>query len=105
MRVSIYFIATGILASTLAAQDADPGRVVFEGRCARCHGADGTGGPNGHSVVDRAYLKLTSDYGLRVAIVVGRPELGMPDWRTDAPDRAMTPQEIEDVVAWLASHR
>ena len=44
MHVSSYFIATVILASTLAAQDADPGRVVFEGRCARCHGAAGNGG-------------------------------------------------------------
>jgi mono/diheme cytochrome c family protein len=87
------------------AGDAGRGAAAYQTFCARCHGADGTGGPDGHSVVDRAYLKLTSDYGLRVAIVVGRPDLGMPDWRTDAPDRAMTPQEIEDVVAWLASHR
>jgi cytochrome c oxidase cbb3-type subunit III len=85
--------------------DAGRGAAAYQTFCARCHGADGTGGPSGHSVVDPAYLKLTSDYGLRVAIVVGRPDLGMPDWRADVPGRAMTPQEIEDVVAWLASHR
>jgi mono/diheme cytochrome c family protein len=87
------------------AGDAGRGAAAYQVFCARCHGADGTGGPNGHSVVDRAYLGLASDFGLRTAIVVGRPDLNMPDWRGDAPGREMTPQEIEDVVAWLASHR
>ena len=86
--------------------DAARGAAAYQVFCARCHGADGTGAPpDGHSVVDRAYLRLTSDFGLRTAIVVGRPDLKMPDWREDAPGRPMTPQEIEDVVAWLASHR
>ena len=43
MRPILLFV-TLIFVSTLPAQDADPGRVVFEGRCARCHGADGNGG-------------------------------------------------------------
>ena len=37
-----------------------------------------------------------------------RPDLGMPDWRSDASgpgSRAMTDQQITDVVAWLATHR
>jgi hypothetical protein len=29
----------------------------------------------------------------------------MPDWRGNIPGRAMTAQDISDVVAWLASHR
>jgi hypothetical protein len=36
---------------------------------------------------------------------VGRPELGAPDWRGNAPGKPMSDQEITDVVAWLASHR
>jgi mono/diheme cytochrome c family protein len=79
--------------------------------CARCHGANG-GGVSGKvpigSLVDPAYLALISDQGLRTFIVAGEPEQGMPDWRSDATGtgaRAMTDQEVNDVVAWLAAHR
>lgn len=80
--------------------------------CARCHGADGTGikgnGVHTGSIVDPAYLALVSDQYLRSTIVAGRPELEMPDWRSDlsAPEsRAMTNEEVTNVVGWLASHR
>jgi hypothetical protein len=56
-------------------------------------------------VIDAAYLALTSDQALRTAVIVGRSDLGMPDWRANIPGRPMTAQEISDVVAWLASHR
>jgi cytochrome c oxidase cbb3-type subunit 3/ubiquinol-cytochrome c reductase cytochrome c subunit len=56
-------------------------------------------------VVDSAYLALVSDQALRTAVIAGRVDLGMPDWREAVADRPMTPQEIADVVAWLASHR
>ena len=46
-----------------------------------------------------------SDQGLRTTIVVGRPALGMPDWRGDAAKQPMSAQEIADVVAWLAGKR
>jgi mono/diheme cytochrome c family protein len=85
--------------------DAGRGAAAFQVFCARCHGADGRGGPDGRSVVDPAYLGLTSDYGLRATIVVGRPDLGMPDWRGDAPGRAMTAEEISDITAWLRSQQ
>jgi hypothetical protein len=29
----------------------------------------------------------------------------MPDWRTASDERPMTPQEISDVVAWMAARR
>lgn len=83
------------------AGDAGRGAEAYAVFCARCHGAEGRGGPNGGSIVDPAYLGLTSDYGLRTIVVVGRPDLDMPDFRGDVPGRAMTPQEVSDVVAWL----
>src|SRR5580765_1508059 len=76
MRVSIYFLATVILASTLAAQDADPGRVVFEGRCARCHGADGNGGELGPAI--RGRLAAHTNEQLVTLIRNGLPGQGMP---------------------------
>ena len=41
MRSFYLSLAAVIAASALAAQDMNPGRAVFESRCARCHGADG----------------------------------------------------------------
>jgi hypothetical protein len=56
-------------------------------------------------VVDAAYLALVSDQALRTAVIAGRTDLGMPDWREDIPGQPLTPQQISDVVAWLAARR
>ena len=40
-----------VFAGPAVGQTIDPGRQVFEARCARCNGGDGTGGPMGPSVV------------------------------------------------------
>jgi cytochrome c oxidase cbb3-type subunit III len=81
--------------------DATAGAQAYATFCAKCHGTTGHGG----SVVDPSYLALVSDRWLRTAIIVGRPELGMPDWRGDVPGRPMTDREVADVVAWLAAQR
>jgi mono/diheme cytochrome c family protein len=88
------------------------GQAAFGTFCAGCHGADGTGIARQQmhtgSLVDPAYLALITDQGLRSFILAGKPDDGMPDWRshiTGAGPRAMTDKEITDVVAWLASHR
>src|SRR5450432_1685714 len=49
MRISVFLIAS-LAAAHLSAQDTDPGRVVFENRCARCHGADGNGAEMGPAI-------------------------------------------------------
>jgi len=85
--------------------DQQRGAVAYRTYCAQCHGADGNGGPKGGSVIDPAYLALVSDQALRTTVIVGRSDLGMPDWRANIPGRPMSAQEISDVVAWLASHR
>jgi len=55
--------------------------------------------------VDGTFLGLVSDQGLRATIIAGRPDIGQPDWRNDAPGRVMTAQEVSDVVAWLSAQR
>ena len=85
--------------------DSQRGAVVYQTYCAQCHGKDGNGGPKGGSVINPAYLALVSDQALRTAVIVGRSDLGMPDWRANISGQPMSPQEISDVVAWLASHR
>jgi cytochrome c oxidase cbb3-type subunit III len=86
--------------------DADRGESVFAQDCANCHGSDGEGvkGKAG-SVVDNAYLSLVSNQYLRTVVITGRPELGMPGFRDYVTGKPMTPDEISDVVAWLASRR
>ncbi|MFZ0745711.1 MAG: cytochrome c [Terracidiphilus sp.] len=106
-------------ASTAPGNAAD-GQKTFVAACARCHGDDGLGarpaadgkppqkGSTSDSIVDPAYLSLVSDQSLRSLIIGGRPDENVPDWRgylSDPGARALTPQEINDIVAWVASHR
>jgi cytochrome c oxidase cbb3-type subunit 3/ubiquinol-cytochrome c reductase cytochrome c subunit len=92
--------------------DAIRGQQAFGVFCARCHGVGGEGvygdaksgaGKVG-SIVDGSYLALISNQGLRSITIAGRPDEGMPDWRSDA-SQPMTDQQITDIVAWLASKR
>ena len=81
------------------------GAAVYASACARCHGPDGKGGPKAGSIVDASFLALVSDQSLRTTVIAGRPDLGKPDWREDIPGQPLTPQQISDVVAWLAGQR
>jgi len=85
--------------------DVSRGLVVYKSYCAQCHDADGRGHPKGGAIVDPNYLALVSDQSLRTTVIVGRSDLRKPDWRDNVPGRPMSPQEISDVVAWIASHR
>jgi cytochrome c oxidase cbb3-type subunit 3/ubiquinol-cytochrome c reductase cytochrome c subunit len=93
------------------------GQQAFTTFCARCHGADGTGGKSPHgeslgSLVDPAYLALVSDQGLRSIILAGQTEQDAHDWRSYSASPGapaipipMSDQQVTDVVAWLTSHR
>ena len=85
-----------------AAPTGDPqrGATVYATFCAQCHQ-----GAKASRIDNPAYLSLVSDQYLRTVVIAGRPELGAPDWRGDVTGRPMTPEEISDVVAWLATQR
>jgi cytochrome c oxidase cbb3-type subunit III len=89
-----------------AAQPGDSARgfEVYASFCASCHGPAGRGG-NASSIVDGSFLALVSNQYLRTLVIVGRPELGAPDWRGDLPGKPLSSQDISDVVAWLSSQR
>jgi mono/diheme cytochrome c family protein len=85
--------------------------------CARCHGADGTGGPvpgqqnvrapNLHSPSIAAKLKVNSDYVHLVVsyggiVVSGNPSSLMPAWSTEVGG-PLTVQQIDAVVALVTS--
>jgi mono/diheme cytochrome c family protein len=81
------------------------GAAVYVAFCAGCHGPDGKGTAKGSSIVDGSFLALVTDQNLRTTIIAGRPDLGHPDWRHYTPGKEISPQEVTDVVAWLATHR
>jgi cytochrome c oxidase cbb3-type subunit III len=85
--------------------DPERGEAVYKTYCQSCHGLDGRGGPKGSDIVNGSFLALVSDQGLRTIVIVGRPELGAPDWRGNVPGKPMSDQDVTDVVAWLVSKR
>jgi len=97
-------IANAGLANASGSANALSGAKAYQTYCASCHGPNGAGGSAG-SIVDPNFLNLVSDQGLRTTVVVGRSDLGKPDWRSNLPGRPMSPQEIDAVVAWLAARR
>lgn len=92
-----------------AGGDARRGGAAYREFCASCHGVDGNGTTKGSAIIQPDYLALVSDQALRTAIVVGRPDLGMPGWRdggaTTDVSNPMSAEQVTDIVAWLASFR
>jgi len=84
---------------------ADRGQLAFGTYCASCHGSEGGGTRKGSAITNDSFLALVSDQGLRTIVITGKPELGAPDWRSNVPGKAMSDQEITDVVAWMKSQR
>ena len=85
--------------------DSSRGSQVYATFCSSCHGVAGKGGPKGSSIVDGSFLALLDDQELRTLVIVGRLDLGAPDWRNNVPGTPMSAQDVSDVVAWLASQR
>jgi cytochrome c oxidase cbb3-type subunit III len=89
------------------------GMAAFTRACAECHGDKGQGlGEGSHltnAINDPVFLALNSDQVLRRIIITGRSDLGMPNFaepRMESPDfKPLSPQEVNDLVALLASWR
>ncbi len=80
------------------------GEQVYAGNCANCHGPAGGKIGEAGSVLNPAFLSLVVPQTIRTTVIVGRPDLGMPDWR-DQKDSPMTAQEVSDVVAFLVAQK
>jgi cytochrome c oxidase cbb3-type subunit 3 len=91
--------------SSTSSGDSSRGAQVYATFCSSCHGVAGRGGPKASSIVDGSFLALLNDQELRTIVIVGRPDLGAPDWRNNVPGNPMSAQDVSDVVAWLASQR
>jgi cytochrome c oxidase cbb3-type subunit III len=91
--------------SSAESGDGSRGAEVYATHCQACHGIGGRGGQKASSIVDGSLLALLSDQELRTIVIVGRPELGAPDWRGDLPGKPLSAENVSDVVTWLASQR
>jgi mono/diheme cytochrome c family protein len=85
--------------------DVQQGEIAYGKYCASCHGSSGQGGAKASAITNDSFLALLTDQELRTIVIVGRPDLGAPDWRGNVPGKPMSDQEVTDVVAWLGSHR
>jgi cytochrome c oxidase cbb3-type subunit 3/ubiquinol-cytochrome c reductase cytochrome c subunit len=80
--------------------DAKAGEQVYANNCANCHGPAGGKVGEAGSVLNPDFLTLMAPQTFRTTVIVGRPDLGMPDWR-EQMDSPMTAQQVSDVVAFL----
>ena len=80
-----------------SAGDATRGQAVYEKFCRRCHGSK-TQRVSAIHLANPVLLETASDAFLRHAIQVGRPPTSMVPWQG-----ALSPAQIEDVVAYLRS--
>ena len=96
-----------------SAGDTTRGLTVFGRACSGCHGDRGQGGKfkdrSIGAIHEPAVLQLMSNQLLRRYIITGRDDLGMPGYAGQAGRGAdfkpLTDQEIDDLVALLASWR
>lgn len=81
------------------------GQQVYDASCARCHGPNAQQpGPSG-SILDGSFLSLIIPQTIRTTVLAGRPDLGMPDYRTLMPNHPLTDADVTDVTAWLIAQR
>jgi len=80
-----------------AAGDASRGQPVYEKLCQRCHGSK-TQRVSAIHLANRVLIETASAAFLRHAIEMGRPPTSMAAWKD-----ALTPQQIDDVIAYVRS--
>jgi len=97
VQVAKVMVGAGVVVATMwvpaTAQNVEPGRQVFAGRCANCHGTTGGGGELGPSILAR--IPLRNDAELESVIREGVSGAGMPAFPN------LSKAEAGDLVAFL----
>ena len=93
--IPLLFTIHSLTVKAQTQQAADDGKVIFEQKCTRCHGNDGTKGYLGAKNLRKSRL---DDDGLFATITKGR--WIMPSWK-----RKLTPQQIRAVIAYIKTLR
>lgn len=95
---TLVYISLLILSSCLAkAQNntAENGKAIFEHKCQRCHGSDGTKGLFGAKNLQISRLENTE-----LISIISKGKRGMPRW-----ERKLSSTEIESVAIYIKSLR
>ncbi|WP_447637359.1 c-type cytochrome [Flavobacterium microcysteis] len=71
------------------------GKAIFEHKCQRCHGSDGTKGLFGAKNLQISRLENTE-----LISIISKGKKGMPRW-----DKKLSSTEIESVTAYIKSLR
>jgi len=85
--------------------DAAAGQILYQAYESALRERNGEGMFQDGFMANAAFLGLTSDQHLRTLLIVGRPKLGIPNYREVLPNRPLSDQDISDMVAWLISQR
>ena len=93
---TLSWVALWSVAPVLMAQANHPGKTVFEGHCAACHGSDANGGEFAAGIVTRIVNRSDSD--IAAVVSEGLPARGMPAFKLDKA-------AIADVVSYLRTLR
>ena len=101
-------VAAGVVAARADSSESDAGRVVYEQRCAACHGASGAGDgpaaaamePHPRNLRDADFWRGRTVSQLRQVVRDGKPGTLMAPF-----GGALSDAEIDAVVAFLQSFR
>lgn len=95
---TLVYISLLILSTSLANAQNNPtenGKDIFEHKCQRCHGSDGTKGLFGAKNLQVSRLENTE-----LISVISKGRRGMPRW-----ERKLSSTEIESVATYIKSLR
>ncbi|TAJ27215.1 MAG: cytochrome c [Nitrospirae bacterium] len=96
-------LMTILVAGAVGARSPEQGRMIYEARCAVCHGNQGRGdGPEAPFLSPRpaslisAGTSAKSDADLLTVITNGKPRTAMPAWKD-----SLTEEQRRDVLAYI----
>jgi alcohol dehydrogenase (cytochrome c) len=86
------------------AQEAAPGRRLYEAGCAPCHGGDGEGGEKGPGIIESRSGRSRTPQDLRVLIRDGIPAAGMPAFPLPDADLDALTAYVATLIAPAIAH-
>ncbi|MBA9071935.1 mono/diheme cytochrome c family protein [Flavobacterium gossypii] len=95
MKTFLYLGFLLLTTNITTAQNAASGKNIFEAKCQRCHGNDGTKGLFGAKNLQTSRLENTE-----LTAIISKGRRGMPRW-----EKKLSQTEIESVAAYIKSLR
>lgn len=94
--ITVTLVSTCLITTAIAQENKHSGQVLFQKKCAVCHGSEGAGGV-GVPLNLHDFLSTTSDRYLHQTIKLGRPGRIMPDFTT------LTDVQVQSIIQYIRS--